>query len=136
MSKQGELHKDLLGELCEVDYVLSAWVIDAHGRVIAGHTEEELWNPADVGAAIMTCTGAAEMFGKGLLLGELRQSISEFQGGISMLAPLGFEQVLAVVAEPEVNLGMLRISFASILEQLREANDRGQETALRKEVLV
>ena len=113
-----------LSELLQVEHVLSAWLVDNQGRMVEGQAREDLWKDKPVGGSLLAGFGAAEMLGSSLWLGELQLTMMEYNSGIVLLSPFAADRVLAVVAENNVNLGMLRIQFRSVLEKLAEMESK------------
>lgn len=115
-----------LRALDDLDYVLSTFILDQQGHTMAGALHEDLGNPRELAASVLAAVGANERLGSQLLLGEVVLTISEFRGGLVFAAPFSLEHVLGAVAEPEVNLAMLRMRF-------RESLDKLSDTKLLKE---
>ncbi|TNE50936.1 MAG: hypothetical protein EP343_06350 [Deltaproteobacteria bacterium] len=116
-----------LKALDELDYVLSSFILDQQAQVVAGALNEDFGNPKELAASVLAAVGANERLGSQLLLGEVVLSISEFRGGLVFAAPLSLEHVFGVVAEPEVNLGMLRMRFRESLVALADADPLKEE---------
>ena len=102
--------KKLLGEFTNLPGVNTACLVGRDGFLldsiaIAG-TDSEM-----IGAIASGGFGASESMGKQLQKGSLTMTMIEYAEGPVMLAPIGQEAFLVVVADKEANLGMIRLKI-------------------------
>ncbi len=100
---------ELLRELTDIRGISSAVVVGRDGFVIDGAAREGIVDAAAIGAVASAAVGASEGMGKEL--GELTQAMFEYSGGLIMMALLGYDAILAVVADVNANLGNVRFQI-------------------------
>ena len=88
---------------------------DSNGFVIE-HVGD--MNADEVGAILSTSIGAVEAMGRDANQGRLEEIMAEFADGTVLLAPIGGEAVLGVVARHEANLGRIRYEVKKRLREL------------------
>jgi hypothetical protein len=99
---------ELLSELVSVQGVKSAVVVGRDGFVIEGLSRGGTVDTDDVGAVISTGIGSSEVMGKELEVGDMTQAMFEYKEGFIVMALIGREAILAVVADLKANLGNIR----------------------------
>jgi predicted regulator of Ras-like GTPase activity (Roadblock/LC7/MglB family) len=113
--------KSLLADLTKVEGINSAVVVGRDGFVIESSDAKNVVDVEAIGAVISTGTGASEMMGKELAIGELQQSMVEFKNGIVLTSLLGREAVLAVLADLSANLGNIRYQVKKRAPEIQRA---------------
>jgi len=107
----------VLNELRKNTGVSQCLVVGRDGFVIdhVGELEADA-----VGAIISTAIGAVESLGRDSDQGSLFEFMAEFEGGVTLVAPIGRDAVLGVVASTETNLGRVRYGVKKHLAALAE----------------
>ena len=120
--------RNLLKEILQTEYINAAFIVDRHGYPIAHQSRRDL--DSDEALAVQLCAvqGAIDCLGAQLDLGDGRQFMLEFSGGIVMFASLTPDLLLVVIAAPSATLGLFRTFFSSFLSRF------AQEANLHKEV--
>ncbi len=113
--------KDLLYELINIQGINSAVVVGRDGFVIDGVARDGIIDADAIGAVISTGVGSSEVMGKELKVGELTQGMFEYSDGLIMMALLGYDAILAVVADLNTNLGNVRYQIKKRLKLIEEA---------------
>jgi predicted regulator of Ras-like GTPase activity (Roadblock/LC7/MglB family) len=113
--------KQTLNELVKVDGVTTAVVVGRDGFVIDGAASRGALDAEAIGAVISTGVGSAEVMGGELTLGEMTQSMFEYNGGIIVMSLASPEAILAVVADVKANLGMVRLQVKKRLPEIARA---------------
>ncbi len=96
-----------LQTLAQFDGISTAVVVSRDGFVIAGTSKGGLDVEA-VGAFVSTGIGSAEVMGRELETGTLSQAMFEYDKGVIVMNELNADAVLAIVADPQANLGGVR----------------------------
>lgn len=99
-----------LGELTAVEQVLAAVVVGRDGFILDAASSEATVNTEAIGAVIAAGMGSAEVMGTRLAVGEMTQSMFEYDGGVILASAAG-EAIVAVVTGAQANLGMVRHQF-------------------------
>ena len=107
-----------LREINSTEGVHETLVVGRDGFVIehVGDMEAD-----EVGAILSTAIGAIEAMGRDASQGKLDEIMAEFEDGIVLLAPLGDQAVLGVVAQQGSNLGRVRYEVKKRLYDLSRA---------------
>lgn len=113
--------RELLSELVTVQGITSAVVVGRDGFVIDGIVEGGGMDADAVGAVISTGIGSSEVMGRELRVGEMTQSMFEFSAGLIVMALLGPDAILAVVADLNANLGNVRFQIKKRLQSIEAA---------------
>jgi predicted regulator of Ras-like GTPase activity (Roadblock/LC7/MglB family) len=113
--------RELLRELTTVQGIKSAVVVGRDGFVIDGVTEGTGLDADAVGAVISTGIGSSEVMGRELDVGAMTQGMVEYEGGLIVMALLGADAILAVVADLNANLGNVRFQIKKRLQQVEQA---------------
>lgn len=113
--------RELLTELVTVQGITSAVVAGRDGFVIDGISEGGGLDADAVGAVISTGIGSSEVMGRELHVGEMTQSMFEYSAGLIVMALLGQDAILAVVADLNANLGNVRFQIKKRLPQFEQA---------------
>lgn len=103
-----EALRSVLSDLMLIEGVNTATVISRDGFVIEGISKTGVLDTEAVGAVISTGVGSSEVMGRELQVGEINQGMFEFDDGIVVMTLLGPDAILAVVTQPNVNLGNIR----------------------------
>lgn len=113
--------KVLLTELLNVEGINSAVVVGRDGFVIDGISAGTGLDADAVGAVISTGIGSSEVMGRELGVGSMTQSMFEYSDGLIVMALLGMDAILAVVADLNANLGNVRFQIKKRLQQIEQA---------------
>jgi predicted regulator of Ras-like GTPase activity (Roadblock/LC7/MglB family) len=113
--------KDLLRELVNVEGINSAVVVGRDGFVIDGTTAGTNLDIDAVGAVISTGIGSSEVMGRELEVGQMTQGMVEYDEGLIVMALLGVEAILAVVADLNANLGNVRFQIKKRLRDIERS---------------
>jgi predicted regulator of Ras-like GTPase activity (Roadblock/LC7/MglB family) len=114
------LLKEVLNELARTQGVNAAVVVGRDGFVIdCAHAGEEIDTGA-IGAVISAGLGSAEVMGGQLQVGGMTHGMFEYDGGVIIMSLAG-EAILAVIADAEANLGMVRHQFRKRCPQVARA---------------
>lgn len=112
--------KEILNELREVQGVSAAVVIGWDGFAIDFAAAEDMDIDA-VGAVISTGIGSGQVMGTELGVGEMTQAMYEYANGIILMSGIGDRAILAVIADPEGNVGNIRYQVGKHVPALLEA---------------
>ncbi|MFO0584372.1 MAG: roadblock/LC7 domain-containing protein [Anaeromyxobacter sp.] len=112
--------KTMLNELVKTEGVNTAVIVGRDGFVIDGVSARSKLDTEAVGAIISTGIGSAEVMGGELKVGTMTQSMFEYNDGIIVLSLAG-EAILAVVADPTANLGMVRFQVKKRAPEIARA---------------
>lgn len=105
--------RGILDGLLRVEGVTAAMVVGRDGFVIEAVSSDGI-DGDSVGAIASSSLGTSEEMGGELHLGPLGSILIEFDQGPVAISPAGPDAVLAVVGNPSVNLGRLRIEMRKI----------------------
>jgi len=111
--------KEVLSEFTKIPGVNTACLVGRDGFLldsiaIAGIDTEM------IGAIASNGFGASESMGKQLGKGMMSMSMIEFANGPIMLAPVGDDAVLVIVADKDANLGMIRLKIKKYAGKIAE----------------
>ncbi|MDI9632462.1 MAG: roadblock/LC7 domain-containing protein [Methanolinea sp.] len=109
--------KQILNEFLKIDGVSAAVVVGRDGFVIESATTGKMDIDA-LGAMASTGLGTSEAMGKELGKGELRQMIVELEQGPILMSLLSPEEMIAIVASNEANVGRIRYELKKNKERL------------------
>jgi hypothetical protein len=109
--------KQLLGEFLKLDGVSAAVVVGRDGFVIESAVSGKVDIDA-LGAMASTGMGTSEAMGNELGKGELRQMLVELDRGPILLSPLSTDELIAIVADTDVNIGRIRYELKKNRERL------------------
>jgi predicted regulator of Ras-like GTPase activity (Roadblock/LC7/MglB family) len=112
--------RQVLTELVKTDGINTAVVVGRDGFVLEGVSERSALDTEAVGAIISTGIGSAEVMGGELRVGTMTQSMFEYNDGVIVLCLAG-EAILAVVADPKANLGMVRFQVKKRAPEIAKA---------------
>lgn len=107
--------EEILKELAKTDGVHEALVVGRDGFVIDNTGD---MNAETVGAIVSTAIGAVEAMGRDADQGGLFEFMAEFKEGVMIVAPIGREAVLGIVANSDANLGRVRHDVKKNLREL------------------
>ncbi|RME36791.1 MAG: DUF4388 domain-containing protein [Deltaproteobacteria bacterium] len=113
--------KELLNELIHVDGINTAVLVGRDGFVIEGLVSSGRLDAEAIGAVISTGIGSSEVMGRELQVGQLEQTMVEYDGGIVVVNLVGDNAILAVVADLKTPLGNVRYQVKKRLPQIIEA---------------
>ena len=100
-------------------------LVDRTGLTIAQHSKFSYF-PADVdaiGAISSAVFCASEEQGKNLELGDLEIVTSEFSGGKIFASSCGPKGVLALISDPDISIGLIRLILKRSGDKLKEVFD-------------
>ncbi|OPX74729.1 MAG: Roadblock/LC7 domain protein [Methanoregulaceae archaeon PtaU1.Bin059] len=109
--------KQILGEFLKIDGVTAAVVVGRDGFVIESAVSGKMDIDA-LGAMASTGMGTSEAMGKELGKGELHQMLVELDHGPIIMSPLSGDELIAVVAGNEANIGRIRYELKKNKERL------------------
>jgi predicted regulator of Ras-like GTPase activity (Roadblock/LC7/MglB family) len=109
--------KQILGEFLKLDGVSAAVVVGRDGFVIESAVSGKVDIDA-LGAMASTGMGTSEAMGTELGKGELRQMLVELDKGPILLSPLSADELIAIVADTDVNIGRIRYELKKSKERL------------------
>ncbi|MDD1674244.1 MAG: roadblock/LC7 domain-containing protein [Methanomicrobiales archaeon] len=109
--------KQLLGEFLKLDGVSAAVVVGRDGFVIESAVSGKVDTDA-LGAMASTGMGTSEAMGNELGKGELRQMLVELDRGPILLSPLSADELIAIIADTDVNIGRIRYELKKNRERL------------------
>ncbi len=111
--------KDLLAEFTNIPGVNTACLVGRDGFLVEDVTMAGV-DSEMVGAIASSGFGASEAMGTQLEKGALSLSMIEYENGPVMLAPVGDEAFLVIVADRSSNLGMIRLKIKKHAKEIRE----------------
>ncbi|MCK4532371.1 roadblock/LC7 domain-containing protein [bacterium] len=100
--------KDILEELVRTQGVEGVVLVSKDGFVIDSATTKDM-DTEEIGAVFAGATGPSEIVGERLAMGNLVQSMLEYEKGIIIVLSIK-ESFLAVISGSDANLGLVRIS--------------------------
>jgi len=109
--------KQILGEFLKIDGVTAAVVVGRDGFVIESAASGKMDIDA-LGAMASTGMGTSEAMGKELGKGDLNQMLVELDHGPIIMSPLSADELIAVVAGNEANIGRIRYELKKNKERL------------------
>lgn len=109
--------KPLLEEFLKIEGVTAAVVVGRDGFVIESAVSGKVDIEA-LGAMASTGLGTAEAMGHTLQKGELAQMLVELERGPILLAPLSAEELIALVADTNSNIGRIRYELKKNRERI------------------
>lgn len=113
--------KELLNDLVAVQGIEAVVIVGRDGFVIDGVTRSGTLDTDAVGAVISTGIGSSEVMGRELSVGDMTQAMFEYKDGMIVLALLGYDAILAVVADLNANLGNVRYQLKKRAPLIEEA---------------
>jgi predicted regulator of Ras-like GTPase activity (Roadblock/LC7/MglB family) len=115
----------VLSGLIKADHAIRTVILTDRTGLTLGHVTKFDARPVDVdglGAIGNAVFCASETQGKqGEFKGKLNLVVSEFDTGVIFTAGINQEAVLCVIAEPSVNIGLVRFTIKQNLKHLVEA---------------
>ncbi len=109
--------KQILGEFLKIDGVSAAVVVGRDGFVIESAASGKMDIDA-LGAMASTGLGTSEAMGRELGKGELRQMLVELDQGPIVMSPLSPDELIAIVASNEANVGRIRYELKKNRDRL------------------
>jgi len=109
--------KQILGEFLKTEGVSAAVVVGRDGFVIESAASGKMDIDA-LGAMASTGLGTSEAMGKELGKGELRQMLVELDQGPILISPLSPDELIAIVANNEANIGRIRYELKKNKDRL------------------
>ncbi len=106
---------EIIKELNNTDGVHETLVVGRDGFVIehVGDMDSE-----GVGAIVSTAIGAVEAMGRDADQGSLFEFMAEYKDGVMIVAPIGRDAVLGIVANTAANLGRVRHEVKKHMREL------------------
>lgn len=102
--------KELLGEFTNIPGVNTACLVGRDGFLLHSVALSGL-DSEMIGAIASSGFGASEAMGNQLEKGKMSMTMVEYENGPVMLAPVGSEAFLVIVADKDANLGMIRLKI-------------------------
>ena len=109
--------KQILEEFLKIEGVSAAVVVGRDGFVIEGAMSGKVDIDA-LGAMASTGLGTSEAMGASLGKGELRQLLVELEKGPIIMSPLSDDELIAIVADAEANVGRIRYDLKKNKDRL------------------
>lgn len=110
----------ILEALVSVDGIDAAVCAGRDGFVIEAAASDKTDTDV-IGAMVSTGVGAAESVGRELSVGILSQAMMEYDGGVVVMAAIGEDAVLAVLAATNASLGNVRLQVRKKTPELVKA---------------
>ncbi|MFX1520219.1 MAG: roadblock/LC7 domain-containing protein [Promethearchaeota archaeon] len=131
----------VLAELIKADHAIRTVILTDRTGLTLGHVTKFDARPVDVdglGAIGNAVFCASETQGKHTeIKGKLNLVVSEFDTGVIFTAGINQEAVLCVIADPSVNIGLVRFTIKQNVEHLvralKEFHADEEETSIRAE---
>jgi predicted regulator of Ras-like GTPase activity (Roadblock/LC7/MglB family) len=115
-----DMLKQILGEFLKLDGVTAAVVAGRDGfvieSVVAGDIDVEA-----LGAMASTGMGTSEAMSDELGKGEMSQMLIELENGPILLSPLSEDELIAIVANANVNVGRIRYELKKNRDRITAA---------------
>lgn len=99
--------KQILSEFLKLEGVTAAVVVGRDGFVIESTDSGNIDTEA-LGAMASTGLGTSEAMGAELGKGEMKQMLVELENGPILLSPLSEDELIAIVADGNANVGRIR----------------------------
>lgn len=109
--------KSILMEFLRLDGITAAVVVGRDGFVIESAEKGSIDTEA-LGAMASTGMGTSEAMGAELGQGEMIQMLVECENGPILLSPLSDDELIAIVAEKDVNIGRIRYELKKNRERI------------------
>lgn len=109
----------ILAEFIKIDGVHTACLVGRDGFLLDSLARTGI-DAEMIGAIASLGFGSAESMGNQLGQGNLRMTMFEFANGPVMLAPVGDDAFLVIVADQDTNLGWIRISIKRNSKKIKE----------------
>lgn len=113
--------RDYLAELVDIEGINTAVLVGRDGFVLEGVVGGGDLDVEAVGAVISTGIGSSEVMGTELAVGEFRQNMVEYSGGVIVVNLVGDNAILAVVADLKAPLGNIRYQVKKRLPAIERA---------------
>ncbi|WP_456472313.1 roadblock/LC7 domain-containing protein [Methanocaldococcus sp.] len=107
----------ILVEINKTDGVKGSMVVGKDGLLIASELPKDI-DAELVGAMVSAAYGAAERAAEEIKLGNIKQSMIEGEFGKVLMIDAG-DNILVVLTEDKVNLGLVRIIMKKAVEKLK-----------------
>lgn len=111
--------KDVLAEFTNVPGVNTACLVGRDGFLLDSIAMSGI-DTEMIGAIASNGFGASESMGKQLGKGTMSMSMIEYANGPVMLAPVGDDAFLVIVADKDANLGMIRLKIKKYAGKIAE----------------
>lgn len=102
--------------------VTAAAVVSRDGFVVEAAIIGDI-EPEALGAAVASGAGAMELMTRVLNMRDFRQAMAECASGVVLMGVVNADSILAVLAEPDASLGMLRHHCRRVLPLLNRVLD-------------
>jgi len=112
--------KQILGEFLKLDGVTAAVVAGRDGFVIESVVAGDV-DVAALGAMASTGMGTSEAMSNELGKGEMYQMLVELENGPILLSPLSEDELIAIVANANVNVGRIRYELKKNRDRITAA---------------
>jgi len=110
--------QDALRKITGIDGIQGCMIVSRDGLILdnAGDIDASLTSVAAISSSAL---GAAEVMGEAIELGMLQQQVLEFDKGKAIVQQVNPNLLLLVVANDKANLGMIRHTINSVLDDLK-----------------
>jgi uncharacterized protein len=112
----GEKIKEALSEFLRIDGVTAAAVVGRDGFVLESVGKFTIEADA-LGAVVANAAGASEMIGKAFNMGQIEQSLAEFETGKAILTIKG-DDILVLLTVAQAGIGSVRFAVKKGIEDL------------------
>ncbi len=102
--------REILGELAKLQNIEAVCLVARDGFLLESTARSGI-DREMIGAISSSGFGASDSMGKQLDKGDAQISMIEFERGPVLFSPVGRDAFLVIVAEKDVNLGMIRLKL-------------------------
>lgn len=115
-----ESTRDVLDSIKSVPGISAAVCVGRDGFVIDSASDSST-DVEMLGATVSTGMGSSETIGRELDVGTMFQAMLEYDAGIVMMAGIGEDAILAVLAGTDASLGNIRLQIRKNIPRLLDA---------------
>ena len=105
--------RGILEELAKMQSITAVCLVARDGFLLDSVARSGL-DKEMIGAIASSGFGSSESMGRQLEKGQMQVSMIEFEQGPVLLAPIGGDAFLVIVAEQDANLGMVRLKLKKL----------------------
>ncbi|MBD3277045.1 MAG: dynein regulation protein LC7 [Candidatus Aegiribacteria sp.] len=109
--------QDILKDLTGVSGISAAVCVGRDGFVIESSTKSDV-DAEILGAVVSAGMGSSESIGKELKVGDMAQAMLEYDSGIILMAGIGPDAILSVLAAKDSSLGNIRLQLKKSVPRL------------------
>lgn len=112
--------RERLEDFLQVEGITTVVVVGRDGFIIDSASTGN-FNIDELGAVVTTGMGSSESIGADLGVGDMKQGMLEYDGGIVFMNALSEDAIFVLVARPNVNLGMVRFQIKRRIDGVKAA---------------